>query len=45
MTDPEGKSMTHEVKPGDFHWIDAKVTHSLSNEGTTVGEIVEIELK
>jgi quercetin dioxygenase-like cupin family protein len=45
MTDPEGKSFTHEVKAGDIYWIDAKVTHSLANEGTTAGEIVEIELK
>jgi len=27
------------------HWVDTKVTHSLANEGTTVGTIVEIELK
>jgi len=45
MTDPEGKSLTHEVKAGDVHWVDAKVTHSLANEGTTVGQIVEVELK
>jgi hypothetical protein len=45
MTDPEGKSLTHEVKAGEVHWVDAKVTHSLANEGTTVGQIVEIELK
>jgi len=45
MTDPEGKSFTHEVKAGDVHWVDAKVTHSLANEGTTMGQIVEIELK
>jgi quercetin dioxygenase-like cupin family protein len=45
MTDSEGKSFTHEVKAGDVHWVDAKVTHSLANEGTTVGTIVEIELK
>jgi quercetin dioxygenase-like cupin family protein len=45
MTDPEGKSFTHEVKAGDVHWVDAKVTHSLTNEGTTAGQIVEIELK
>jgi quercetin dioxygenase-like cupin family protein len=45
MTDPEGKSFTHEVKAGDFHWVDAKVTHALANEGTTAGQIVEIELK
>jgi len=45
MTDPEGKSFTHEVKPGDIHWVDAKVTHTLANEGTEPGQIVEIELK
>jgi len=45
MTDPEGKSSTHEVKTGDIHWVDAKVTHSLANQGTTAGTIVEIELK
>ena len=45
ITDPEGMSLTHEVKAGDVHWVDAKVTHSLTNEGTTVGQIVEIELK
>jgi quercetin dioxygenase-like cupin family protein len=45
MTDPEGKSFTHEVKAGDVHWVEAKVTHTLANTGTTVGEIVEIELK
>jgi quercetin dioxygenase-like cupin family protein len=45
MTDPEGKSFTHEVKAGDVHWVDAKVTHLLANEGKTAGQIVEIELK
>jgi quercetin dioxygenase-like cupin family protein len=45
MTDPEGKSFTHEVNTGDVHWVDAKVTHALANGGTTVGQIVEIELK
>jgi beta-alanine degradation protein BauB len=45
MTDPEGKSFSHEVEAGDIHWVDAKVTHALANEGTTVGQIVEIELK
>jgi len=45
MTDPEGKSFTHEVKAGDIHWVDAKVTHSLANEGAASGTIVEIELK
>ena len=45
MTDPEGKSSAHEVKSGDFHWVDAKVTHSLTNESTGTAQIVEIELK
>lgn len=45
MTAPDGQSFAHDVKPGDFHWIDAKVTHSLTNQGATEGQIVEIELK
>ena len=45
MTSPDGKSFTHEVKAGDFHWVDSRVTHTLANEGTTEGQIVEIELK
>ena len=45
MTAPDGKSATHEIKAGDFHWVDSKVTHALANEGTTEGQIVEIELK
>jgi quercetin dioxygenase-like cupin family protein len=45
MTGPDGASMTHEVKAGDFHWVDAKVAHSLANAGTAEGQIVEIELK
>lgn len=45
MTAPDGQASTHEVKAGDFHWVDTKVTHSLSNAGSTEAEIVEIELK
>ena len=45
MTAPDGQSFSHEIQAGDFHWIDAKVTHSLTNEGTTEGQIVEMELK
>ena len=45
MAAPDGRSLAEAVKPGDFHWIEAKVTHSLANEGTTAGEIVEIEMK
>lgn len=45
MTAPDGRSLSEAVKPGDFHWVDAKVTHTLANEGTATGQIVEIELK
>jgi quercetin dioxygenase-like cupin family protein len=45
MTAPDGQSRTEQVKTGDFHWIDAGVTHSLVNTGSTQGEIVEFELK
>jgi quercetin dioxygenase-like cupin family protein len=45
MSSSDGQSSVHEVKPGDFHWVDAKVTHSLANAGSTEGQIVEIELK
>jgi quercetin dioxygenase-like cupin family protein len=45
MTSPDGQSSEHEVKAGDFHWVNAKVTHSLANAGNAEGQIVEIELK
>lgn len=45
MTAPDGQSTAHDVKPGDFHWVNTKVTHSLANAGSTAGQIVEIELK
>jgi quercetin dioxygenase-like cupin family protein len=45
MIAPDGQSMTHEVEAGDFHWIDAKVTHTLTNDGSTPGEIIELEMK
>ena len=45
MTGVDGKSSTHEVKAGDFHWVDSKMTHTLANGGTTDGQIVELELK
>jgi quercetin dioxygenase-like cupin family protein len=45
MSAPDGQTVTHEIKPGDFHWVTTKVTHSLANEGTGEGQIVEIELK
>jgi quercetin dioxygenase-like cupin family protein len=45
MTGPDGKTSTHEVKAGDFHWVDSKVTHTLANDGAAEGQIVELELK
>ncbi len=45
MTAPDGQSATHEIKRGDFHWVDTKVTHTLSNAGKAEGQILEIELK
>jgi quercetin dioxygenase-like cupin family protein len=45
MTAPDGQSFSHEIQAGDFHWMDSKVTHSLTNEGTAEGQIVEVELK
>jgi quercetin dioxygenase-like cupin family protein len=45
MTGPDGKTSTHEVKAGDVHWVDSKVTHTLANDGATEGQIVELELK
>jgi len=45
MTAPDGQSTSHEVKPGEFHWVNTTVTHSLANVGSTEGQIVEIELK
>jgi hypothetical protein len=45
MTAVDGRSLTEQVKPGDFHWVDSKVTHTLTNDGATEGQIIEIELK
>ena len=45
MTSPDGQSFTHELKRGDFHWVDTRVTHTLVNAGTAEGQILEVELK
>jgi quercetin dioxygenase-like cupin family protein len=45
MSAPDVQTVTHEIKAGDFHWVDVEVTHSLANDGTAAGEIVEFELK
>ena len=45
MKGPDGASMEHPVKPGDFHWVDSRVTHALLNGGRDPGILVEVELK
>jgi quercetin dioxygenase-like cupin family protein/lysophospholipase L1-like esterase len=45
MKSPDGASMDHPIQAGDFHWIDSKVTHVLTNQGSEAGVIVEVELK
>jgi mannose-6-phosphate isomerase-like protein (cupin superfamily) len=45
MTAPDGKSMAHSIGPGEFHWVESTVSHTLTNEGTSEGQIIEIELK
>ena len=45
MTASDGRSFTHELKAGDFHWVDTKVTHTLGNAGAKEGQILEVELK
>jgi mannose-6-phosphate isomerase-like protein (cupin superfamily) len=37
--------MAHPVKAGDFHWVESAVTHTLANEGSEKGVLVEFELK
>lgn len=41
----DGSSRSEDVLPGDFHWVDQKVTHELWNAGSEQGQVVEIELK
>ena len=45
MTAPDGQSIAHGIKPGDFHWVTTKITHMLANAGAGEGQIIEIELK
>jgi quercetin dioxygenase-like cupin family protein len=45
MSSPDGQTASHEVAAGDFHYIDAKITHNLSNVGSAPGQIIEVELK
>jgi len=45
MTAPDGTSTKYLAQPGDLHWMDAKITHTLINDGKIPGVIVEVELK
>ena len=45
MKAPDGATMDHSVKAGDFHWVDARVTHTLTNRGEESGVLLEVELK
>ncbi len=45
MSSPDGQSLTHQVKPGDFYWVNTQVSHALSNESALEACIIEIELK
>jgi quercetin dioxygenase-like cupin family protein len=45
MKASDGSSIEHPVKTGDFHWVDGRVTHILTNRGKATGIIVEVELK
>ena len=45
MTAPDGQPFAPELKPGDFHWVGSKVTHTLGNAGGAEGQILEVELK
>jgi quercetin dioxygenase-like cupin family protein len=38
-------SSAEDMKPGDFRWVNSRMTHALTNGGAAVGQIVEIELK
>jgi quercetin dioxygenase-like cupin family protein len=45
MASPDGRVMVHPIGAGDTHWVNTPVTHTLGNDGTEKGVIVEIELK
>jgi quercetin dioxygenase-like cupin family protein len=45
MTAPDGQFRAEQVKAGDLHWVPVPVTHTLANEGSAAGTIVEFELK
>lgn len=45
MSSPDGQTATHQVDVADFKYVDARITHNLSNAGATTGQIIEVELK
>jgi quercetin dioxygenase-like cupin family protein len=45
ITAPDGSSSVYLFRAGDLHWVDANVTHTLTNQGEEKGVIVEVEMK
>jgi quercetin dioxygenase-like cupin family protein len=44
-TAPDGTSTIDDVKAGDVRWVNSKAVHTLTNAGSSDGQIVEIEMK
>jgi beta-alanine degradation protein BauB len=44
-TAADGTSSIEEIKAGDCRWVSTKTVHTLTNAGTSEGQIVEIEMK
>jgi quercetin dioxygenase-like cupin family protein len=45
MRGPDGATRRDQLKVGDHHWVETKVTHVLINAGKAKGTLVEVELK
>jgi len=44
-TAQDGTSTIDDVKAGDVRWVNSKAVHTLTNAGSSDGQIVEIEMK
>ena len=44
-TAPDGTSTVDDVKAGDVRWVNSKAVHTLTNAGSSDGQIVAIEMK
>ncbi len=44
-TAPDGTSTINDLKSGDVQWVNSKAVHTLTNAGSSDGQIVEIEMK